>query len=92
MIISFQHVGLKNFHETGSKKGIQPKHARRLRFQLAALNSTHEIEDINVPGFKLHKLKGSHKNIWSIWVNGNWRITFEFKDGHVYEINYEDYH
>jgi len=60
--------------------------------QLAALDSAHFIEDIDVPGFRLHKLKGKDKGRWSIWVNGNWRVTFEYDDGNVYIVNYEDYH
>ena len=59
---------------------------------LVALESSHEIEDMDLPSFKLHALKGKLKNLWSIRVNGNWRITFEFENGHVYILNYEDYH
>ena len=59
---------------------------------LVALESSHEIEDIDIPSFKLHSLKGKLKNLWSIRVNGNWRITFEFENGHVYILNYENYH
>ena len=60
--------------------------------QLAALDSAHSIEDMDIPGFRLHRLKGKDKGRWSIWVNGNWRITFEYDDGNVYIVNYEDYH
>lgn len=60
--------------------------------QLAALDSASLIDDIDIPGYKLHPLKGSRKGIWSISVNGNWRLTFEFKDSNVYILNYEDYH
>ena len=60
--------------------------------QLAALDSAHSIEDMDIPGFRLHKLKGKDKGRWSIWVNGNWRVTFEYDDGNVYIVNYEDYH
>ena len=92
MIISFRHAGLKKFYETGSKAGIQSKHAGRIRLQLTAIDTACSIDDLNLPGFKLHKLKGIKKDRWSIWVNGNWRITFEFRDGHAYILNYEDYH
>lgn len=84
--------GLKKFFETGSKAGIQAKHERRLRMQLAAIDTASVIEDINLPGFKLHQLKGNRDGIWSITVNGNWRVTFEFNDGNAYILNYEDYH
>lgn len=60
--------------------------------QLAALDSAHSIDDMDIPGFRLHKLKGKDAGRWSIWVNGNWRITFEYDDGNVYIVNYEDYH
>jgi proteic killer suppression protein len=60
--------------------------------QLAALDTAQSIEDMEIPGFRLHRLKGSDKGRWSIWVNGNWRITFEFDEGHVYVLDYEDYH
>ena len=60
--------------------------------QLAALDSAHSIEDMDIPGFRLHRLKGKDKGCWSIWVNGNWQVTFEYDDGNVYIVNYEDYH
>ena len=92
MIKSFRHKGLKKFYETGKASGIQPKHTKRLRMQLVALDTATSSDDMDIPGFKLHKLKGSDKGRWSIWVNGNWRITFEFRDGHAYVLDYEDYH
>ena len=92
MIKSFRHKGLQRFFERGIKSGIQSKHARRLRLQLAALDTALTIEDMDIPGYRLHKLKGKAKNRWSIWVNGNWRLTFEFRDGDVHILNYEDYH
>ncbi|QWV06431.1 type II toxin-antitoxin system RelE/ParE family toxin [Pseudoalteromonas shioyasakiensis] len=92
MIKTFKHKGLKKFFETGSKAGIQAKHERRLRMQLVAIDTASIIEDIDLPGFKLHPLKGNRDSVWSITVNGNWRVTFEFKDGNAYILNYEDYH
>lgn len=92
MIKSFKHKGLKHFYETGSARGIQAKHEKRLRMQLAALDTAKEINDLNVPGYKLHPLKGDRKGIWAITVNGNWRLTFEFSDGNAYVLDYEDYH
>lgn len=92
MIKSFKHKGLRVFFETGSKKGIQAKHAIKLRLQLAALDTAQVIEDMDIPGYRLHQLKGLRKDTWSITVNGNWRITFEFENGHVYIVDYEDYH
>ena len=92
MIKSFRHKGLRRFHATGSVLGIRPDHARRLRMQLAALDSAMSVSDMDIPGFRLHPLKGKDKGRWSIWVNGNWRVTFEFDDGNAYILDYEDYH
>ena len=92
MIKSFKHKGLENFYASGSTKGIQAKHAKKLRMQLAALDTAHLVEDLDIPGYRLHQLKGSLKGLWSITVNANWRITFKFTDGNVYIVNYEDYH
>lgn len=92
MIKSFKHKGLKKFFESGSKAGIQAKHERRLRMQLAAIDTATTIEDIDLPSFRLHLLKGKRDGIWSVTVNGNWRVTFEFNDGNAFILNYEDYH
>ena len=92
MIKSFKHRGLEKFYTSGSTKGIQAKHAKKLRMQLAALDTAYHIEDLDIPGYRLHQLKGNMKGLWSITVNANWRITFEFTDGNVYIVNYEDYH
>ena len=92
MIKSFKHKGLQEFFEKGTKRGIQAKHANKLRMQLTALDTTHVIEDLDIPGYRLHQLKGTRKNLWSITVNGNWRVTFEFEAGNVFIVNYEDYH
>lgn len=72
--------------------GIQVKHQKRLRLQLSALETAQMIENMDLPGYRLHKLKGERKNLWSITVNGNWRLTFKFIEGDVYVVNYEDYH
>ena len=92
MIQSFRHKGLGRFFETGSSAGIQPKHAKRLRMLLVALDTAQTINDMDVPGFKLHPLKGKERGRWSVWVNGNWRVTFEFRDGQAQVLDYEDYH
>lgn len=60
--------------------------------QLVALDTAQTIEDMNIPGFRLHPLKGSASGRWSIWVNGNWRLTFEFRDRDAHLLDYEDYH
>jgi len=78
MIKSFRHKGLRRFFETGSTSGIQARHGKRLRMQLAALDTARSIEDMDLPGFRLHPLKGDLQGRWSITVNGHWRVTFEF--------------
>ena len=92
MIKSFRHKGLKKFYDTASVAGIQSQHSKRLRMQLIALDTANSINDMDIPGFNLHPLKGSDKDRWSIWVNGNWRITFEFREGDAFILDYEDYH
>jgi len=92
MIKSFRHKGLKRFYLTGRTSGIQADHARKLRMQLAALDTATSVEDMDIPGFRLHPLKGKEKGRWAIWVNGNWRMTFKFQDGNAYVLDYEDYH
>lgn len=92
MFNSFRHKGLRRFYETGNQAGIQSQHAKRLRMQLAALDTTAIIDDMDIPGFRLHRLEGGDKDRWSVWVNGNWRPTFEFYDGNAYVLDYEDYH
>lgn len=92
MIKSFRHKGLRRFYETGSTAGVQASHRKRLRFQLAALDTAATIEDMDIPGFRLHPLKGNRQGRWSVSVSGNWRITFEFREGNAYVLDYEDYH
>lgn len=59
---------------------------------LTALDTAFTIDDMDIPGFRLHRLKGPEKGRWSVWVNGNWRLTFEFHNGDVHILDYEDYH
>ncbi|MCL9669494.1 type II toxin-antitoxin system RelE/ParE family toxin [Rosenbergiella epipactidis] len=92
MIKSFKHKGLKRFFQTGQTASIQADHVLKLRLRLAVIHAAVEISDIDIQRYDLHALKGTRKGIWSIAVTGNWRITFEFKDGDAYIINYEDYH
>ncbi len=92
MIKSFKHKGLEKFYESGSTKGIQANHAKKLRMQLAALGTAQCVDDMDIPGYRLHQLTGDRRGIWTITVNANWRLTFEFEEGNVYILNYEDYH
>jgi len=92
MIKSFKHRGLEKYYLRGSTAGIQGNHAKKLKFQLAALDSTLDIDDVDIPGYGLHPLKGKRKGVWSIRVSGNWCLTFEFDQGNAYLLDYEDYH
>ena len=89
MIKTFKHKGLKVFFETGSKAGIQPRHASKLGKQLLRLDLAKSPVDMNMPGWNLHQLSTGH---WSIWVNGNWRMTFDFDGENAILIDYQDYH
>lgn len=76
----------------GVQKTDIARPAKILGMQLAALDTAKSVEDMDVPGFRLHPLTGGEQGRRSVWVNGNWRLTFEFKDGHAYVLDYEDYH
>jgi proteic killer suppression protein len=92
MIGSFQHKGLKDFWEKGSRKGIPPAMAPRIERVLDAMDAATDVSQLNLPGFNLHQLKGDRKGEWSIWVSGNYRITFRFAQGEACDVNLEDYH
>ncbi|WP_416140460.1 type II toxin-antitoxin system RelE/ParE family toxin [Halomonas sp. HK25] len=92
MIRSFKHKGLAKFFKTGSKAGIQPAHAKRLRLILGRLHAASDAKDMDLPGLRLHELSGNRASIWSVTVSGNWRVTFRFVDGDAEIVNYEDYH
>ncbi|WP_066018458.1 type II toxin-antitoxin system RelE/ParE family toxin [Endozoicomonas atrinae] len=92
MIISFLHKGLERFYRTGKTSGIQAQHAKKLKRILLLLNRAKQIGDLDVPGFRLHPMKGERKGIWSVTVSGNWRVTFRFNGNDAEIINYEDYH
>lgn len=92
MIRSFAHKGLELFYRTGSAKGIQARHGKRLRLILGLLDAAKVVEDANAPGLALHPLKGDRKSFWAVTVQANWRITFRFVDGDAEVVDYLDYH
>ena len=92
MITSFKHKGLKRLFETGDISGVNPQNAERLRKILALLETSETIDDMDLPGLNLHKLKGKRKSTLAVTVSGNWRETFKLKNGDILEVNYEDYH
>ena len=92
MIKSFKHKGLERFYKTGNTSGIQAKHKNRLRLILSNLDQAESADDMDLPGLFMHQLKGDRKDIWSVRVSGNWRITYRFTGRDVEIVNYEDYH
>jgi toxin HigB-1 len=92
MIKTFRHKGLQLFFETGKKAGIQPHHATKLSRQLFALDQATVPEEMNIPGWRFHPLGGVLAGHWSVWVNGNWRLTFTFKGEDAVLVDYQDYH
>ena len=92
MIKSFRHKGLESYYHTGSKAGIQPAHADKLRIMLTALDAAETPTNLNAPRWRLHSLTGELHGFWSITVNGNWRIIFRFDDQDVELVDYLDYH
>lgn len=92
MIKSFRHTGLEKFFVKGTAAGIQAKHIKKLRLQLAVINTASVIADINKPGWRLHQLNPKKDDIWAIDVNGNWRVTFQFRNGNAFILDYRDYH
>ena len=92
MIKSFRNSGLEKFFKSGSKAGIQPKHAERLSLQLFALNRARSARDMAAPGWDLHSLAGDLRGHWAIKVSGNWRVTFTFDGEDAILVDYLDYH
>jgi toxin HigB-1 len=92
MIRSFRHNGLERFFLTGSRAGIQPRHAKRLRLILARLHASTQPRDMRLPGLHLHQLSGDRAGEWAVSVSGNWRVTFMFDGTDAVSVHYEDYH
>lgn len=92
MIKSFKHKGLRELFLKGSLKGIRPDMADRIRRRLDVLDAADSLQALGLPGFRLHPLSGTMSGRYSIRVTGNWRITFRFENGDVFNVNLEDYH
>lgn len=92
MIKHFAHKGLQAFFQSGTKAGIQPHHAPRLRRQLVRLDLAQSPEDMNAPGWRLHALSDDLSGHYAITVNGNWRLTFRFEGVDAVLVDYQDYH
>jgi proteic killer suppression protein len=92
MIRSFRHKGLKRLYEEADSRGVIAEHIVKLRDVLARLDAARAITDMDIPGFRLHPLKGQMKGFWSVTVRANWRVTFHFADHEVLDVDYLDYH
>ena len=92
MIRSFHHRGLKRLYERGNPSGIAADQLDRIALALADLDSASKLSDIDLPGYRLHPLRGDRQGLWSISISGNWRITFRFEAGDVYDVALVDYH
>ena len=92
MIANFRHKGLESFFHTGSTAGIQAAPAKRLRLILTALNQAVRIQDLNLPGLRLHPLRGNCQGYWAVRVSGNWRVIFQFADEIAFDVDLVDYH
>ena len=92
VIVSFRHKGLERLYRDGSKKGVQAAHIPKLLRILSLLDVAQSPEDLAIPSFQTHPLKGDLAGHWSIWVNGNWRVTFRFLESDVELVDYQDYH
>jgi proteic killer suppression protein len=92
MIASFRHKGLKRLFEKDDRKGVNAQHAERIENILGLLDAAANVEDMNVPTFRLHPLTGDLKGFWSVTVRANWRIIFRFEDGNAFDVNLIDYH
>jgi len=92
MIKSFKHKGLEKFFYNDDRRRINPEHTSKLARILDRLDASIRPQDMNLPGYKLHKLSGKGKGIWSVWVSGNWRVTFQFDGPDATNVDYLDYH
>jgi proteic killer suppression protein len=92
MIKRFRHKGLARFFETGDTRGINAQHAAWLRLLLTSLNAAETPADMNLPGYRLHQLKGERKGQWAVSVSGNWRLMFVFDGSNASDVELVDYH
>lgn len=92
MIRSFRHKGLERFFTKSERKGIDARQSDRIRRILDRLDSAVRPEDMNLPGYKFHGLKGDRKGVYAVSVSGNWRVTFQFEAGDAVYVSLEDYH
>jgi len=92
MIESIRHKGLKRLLQEDDPSGVNPEHVGKLRNILARLSAARIVADMDLPGFRLHALKGEMKGFWAVTIRANWRVVFRFEDGYAQDIDYVDYH
>ena len=92
MIRSFRHKGLKRLYAEDNRRGVASEHVEKLRDILARLDAAEEVEDLELPGFRLHPLAGKLSGFWAVTVRANWRVIFRFESGEALDVDYLDYH
>lgn len=92
VIKKIRHKGLKKLYRDDSAAKVNPDHADKLRRILARLDASSGPDDMDLPGYRLHKLTGDYKDFWAVEVSGNWRVVFRFEAGHATDVDYVDYH
>jgi toxin HigB-1 len=92
MIKNIRHKGLKRLYEDDDSRGVTAEHVMKLRDILARLDAARAVSEMDVPGFRLHPLKGDLKGSWGVTVRANWRVIFRFVEGDALDVDYVDYH
>jgi proteic killer suppression protein len=92
MIRSIRHKGLRRLYEEDDPRGVMAEHAKKLRNILTRLEAARTVTDMDIPGFRLHALKGERAGFWAVTVRANWRVIFRFDESDAFEIDYVDYH
>jgi len=92
VIRSIRHKGLKRLYEDDDPRGVMSEHAQKLRDTLARVDAAVTAADMDLPGLRLHSLKGELKGFWAVTVRANWRVIFRFVDGDALDVDYVDYH
>ena len=92
MIRSIRHKGLKRLYDDDDPRGVMNEHVDKLRDILARLDAAIAPSDMDLPGFRLHALKGKLKGFWAVTVRANWRVIFRFLGNDALDVDYVDYH
>lgn len=92
MVRTIRHRGLKRPYEEDAPRGVMAEHVTKLQDILARLDAARSVSDMDLPGFRLHQMKGDMKGFWAVTVRANWRVIFRFEDGYALDVDYVDYH